>query len=87
MQTNISNKTNTPKYPRLNGKQRFTGKEGLKQSGSIQDRGKHSINKKNKPWKQHRSRNARVCAFETIEPEQFQGVYFFLQQLHYEKEY
>ena len=35
MRTNISNKTSTPKYLRLNGKQRFMGKEGLKQSGPI----------------------------------------------------
>ena len=77
MWTNISNKTSTPKYPRLNGKQRFMGKEGLKRSGLIQDRGRHPINKKNKLWKQHRSRNAGEHAFETIELERFQeGVYF-----------
>ena len=43
---NISNKTSAPKYTRLNGKQRFMGKEGLKRSDPIQDRGRHPINKK-----------------------------------------
>ena len=46
MRTNIPNKTSTPKYPRLNGKQRFMGKEGLKRSGPIQDRRRHLINQK-----------------------------------------
>ena len=46
MQMNIPNKTSTSKYLRLNGKQRFMGKEGLKRSDLIQDRGRHPINKK-----------------------------------------
>ena len=46
MRTNIPNKTNTPKYSRLNGKQRFMLKEGLKQSDPIQDGGRHPINQK-----------------------------------------
>ena len=46
MRANIPNKISTPKYRRLNGKQRFMGKEGLKQSDPIQDRGRHPINKK-----------------------------------------
>ena len=87
MRTNIPNKTSTPKYPRFNGKQRFMGKEGLKQSGPIQDRGRHPINKK-KVVETDRPKNARIRAFETIEPERFQeGVYFFFQQLRFEKEY
>ena len=84
MQTNIPNKTITPKYPRLNEKQRFMGKECLKWSGLIQDRGRQP---KNKRWK-HRPRNAWACAFEIIKSERFQEViYFFFQQLHYEKEH
>ena len=46
MQTNILNKTSTPKYLRLNGKYKFMGKEGLKRSDPIQDRGRHPINQK-----------------------------------------
>ena len=46
MRMNIPNKTSTPKHPRLNGKQRFMGKEGLKLSDLIQDIGRHPINKK-----------------------------------------
>ena len=46
MQMNIPNKTSTSKYLRLNGNQRFMGKEGLKRSDLIQDGGRHPINKK-----------------------------------------
>ena len=37
LRTNISNKTGTPKYPRLNRKQRFTWKNDVIRSVPIQD--------------------------------------------------
>ena len=46
MRINIPNKTSIPKYPRLNRKQIFMGKKGLKRSDLIQNRGRHPINKK-----------------------------------------
>ena len=44
MRMNILNITGTLKLLRLNGKQRFIGKEGLKLSDPIQDRGSDPIN-------------------------------------------
>ena len=86
MQTNIPNKTSTHKYPRLNGKQRFMGKEGCKRSALIQDKGWHPINQETSRGNNIGQKNAWARAFETIELERFQGVYFFIQQLH-SKEY
>ena len=88
MRINIPNRTSTPKISEAQWETKIYGKEGLKRSDPIQDRGRHPINQKNKSWKQHQPRNAWAPTFETIELKRFQeDVYFFFQQLHSEKEY
>ena len=46
LRTNISNKTGTPKYPRLNREHRFIWKKGVLRSVPIQDGEGHLVNKK-----------------------------------------
>ena len=78
MRTNISNKTGTPKYLRLNGKQRFIRKKDVIRSVLIQDRGRHLVNKKTSGGNNIGPENAWAHAFEILELGQFQGsVYSF----------